>query len=665
MERSFLFSSVLLTLSGLVITGLVPRRAKAVSALLLVALNALLTSFVAISVLLHGPFEASAGHWGLLGDVAIRIDALSAWFILIVNFLSVNSALFGGGYLKHHDAETAQLSFHWIQFLLFHAAMLWVCMVQNSMAFLVVWELMSLSSLFLLLFDQKQQAVVQAGIHYLVQMHLGVLCLTVAFVWLFCETGSFDFRALDQFFGANQNVWLFLLFFVGFGIKAGMVPLHTWLPYAHPAAPSHVSGVMSGVMVKLGIYGILRVITFLHADFLLLGQVVLILSVLTALYGILHAAVHRDVKRMLAYCTIENVGIIGCGIGLGLIGAGSGHTLLAMVGFGGALLHTLNHSLFKSLLFFAAGSVYCKTHTRDMGRLGGLFTRMPQTALLFLTGALAIGGMPPFNGFMSEFLIYSGYLDGIRSLGLMQVVLMIFAFTALAIVGGLSVLTFTKAFGVIFLGSARSTLPEPIEEASFAMRLPQYLLVAGMLCVALFPGSFLRWVVGPVALLLPDTMVVEPQILTGRILLLQKIAWGSVALLLLILLIWFLRRRVTAYATVSWAPTWGCGYVAPSAKMQYTGKSFSKTLGKLLNFVMLKQKSYREVSQGEIFPAPRTHSSYYEDLFEAAFFRRGINLLLRSLYYFGFVQNGKTQFYVLYGVLFIVLIFLATLFGLI
>lgn len=664
MERSFLFSSVLLTLSGLVITGLVPRRAKAVSALILVAFNALLTSFVAISVLIHGPFEGSAGHWAFIGDVAIRIDALSAWFMLIVNFLSVNGVLFGGGYLRHQSAETAQLSFHWIQYQLFHAAMLWVCMVQNGMAFLVVWELMSLSSLFLLLFDKRQQAVMQAGIQYLVQMHLGVLCITVAFVWLFSETGSFDFRALDQFFSTNPNLWLFLLFFAGFGIKAGMIPLHTWLPYAHPAAPSHVSGVMSGVMVKLGIYGILRIITFLHTDFLLLGEVVLMISACTALYGILHAAVHRDVKRMLAYCTIENVGIIGSGIGLGLIGMGSGHALLAMAGFGGALLHTLNHSLFKSLLFFSAGAVYCQTHTRDMEKLGGLFRRMPQTALLFLIGALAIGGMPPFNGFVSEFLIYSGYLDGIRSLGLVQVVLMIFSFTGLAIVGGVSVLTFTKAFGVIFLGSVRSTLPNPVEEAPLVMRIPQYLLVAVMLCVALFPGFFLGWALSPVSLLLPDTMTVEPILLSGRILLMQKIALGSVGLLLLILLVWFIRRKVTASAPVDWEPTWGCGYAAPSARIQYTGKSFSKTLGKLLNFVTLEQKNYTEVAPGELFPAPRTHSSHYEDLFEATLFRRGVNLLLSSLHYFRFVQNGKTQFYVLYGIVFILLIFLGTLFGL-
>jgi len=231
---------------------------------------------------------------------------------------------------------------------------------------------------------------------------------------------------------------------------------------------------MSGVIVKLGIYGIFRIITFLRTDFLLLGEIVVTVSVLTGVYGILNAAIHRDFKQMLAYCTIENIGIIGIGIGLGMIGIANGSPVLYYLGFGGALLHVLNHSLFKSLLFYSAGSVYQQTHTRDMDQLGGLIKQMPKTALLFLAGAIAIGGLPPFNGFVSEFILYSGLLEGLKSNDLSQISLLVFTLAGLSIIGGISILTFTKTFGTIFLGNERSPLKHRPEEVSLNMLFPQY-----------------------------------------------------------------------------------------------------------------------------------------------------------------------------------------------
>jgi len=284
-------------------------------------------------------------------------------------------------------------------------------MLQHGLAFLIAWELMSLSSLMLVMFEHQKKDTLKAGLNYMVQMHVGVVLLSVAFIWAYFEEGSFDFLAIGSFFKENTNVWMFLLFFGGFGIKAGFIPLHSWLPHAHPAAPSHVSGVMSGVIVKMGIYGILRVALMLESNWILIGASLLVLSIATGLYGILNAAVHRDFKKMLAYCTIENIGIIGAGIGLFLLGKGTANPMLAIVGLSAALLHTLNHSLYKSLLFFSVGSVYQATHTRDMEKLGGLIGRMPQTAFCFLIGALAIGGLPPLNGFVSEFLLYNGFME--------------------------------------------------------------------------------------------------------------------------------------------------------------------------------------------------------------------------------------------------------------
>ena len=295
-----------------------------------------------------------------------------------------------------------------------------------------------------------------------------------------------------MFFGSSINIWLFLIFFAGFGIKAGFLGLHTWLPQAHPAAPSHISGVMSGVIVKMGIYGIFRIITFLKADYLILGEIIITLSLLTGLFGIMNAAVHRDFKKMLAYCTIENIGIIGIGIGLGLIGIAKGQSLLVFLGFGGALLHVLNHSLFKSLLFFSAGSVYRQTHTRDMDKLGGLIKTMPKTSMIFLTGAIAIGGIPPLNGFISEFLIYCGILKGINSDGIAQITLMILTLAGMSLIGGISIITFTKTFSTIFLGTPRQKLKHEPSEVSLLMLIPQYIIIAFMASIAFFPAFYIN-----------------------------------------------------------------------------------------------------------------------------------------------------------------------------
>src|SRR6185312_10771448 len=346
-------------------------------------------------------------------------------------------------------------------------------------------------SFLLVIFEHGIPGTLKAGINYLVQMHIGAAFLSIAFIAVYSREGSFDFVAIDAWFTHHPPDWIFLLFFLGFGIKAGFIPLQTWLPHAHPAAPSHVSGAMSGVIVKLGIFGILRMISFLHSGFMGIGEAILVLSMLTALYGILNAAVHRDVKRMLAFCTIENIGLIGMGIGIGLIGKASGNAAIFYIGFLAALLHTLNHSLYKSLLFFSAGNIYQQTHTRDMDRLGGLMRRMPQTALLFLCGSLAICALPPFNGFVSEFLLYSGFSEGLKAAGVQMNLLMVAGIAALAMVGGLSLFTFTKTFGVIFLGTPRTPVVERAVEVSGLMRMPLYVISAIMLFIGFFPNALI------------------------------------------------------------------------------------------------------------------------------------------------------------------------------
>ncbi len=664
-DTYFLIASVAVTVIGLFLIGFIPSGAKAGGNAVLVFINAILTSVPAIHVLFNQPLELTIQRFSFFGDIPIRIDALSAWFILIINFTCITGAVYGIGYMKFYREQHLNLSMHWMLFFLFQSSMLWVCMIQQSFAFLIAWELMSISSFLLVIFEHENERTLKAGINYLVQMHISVAILTAAFIWVYCETGSYDFKAIGHFFNTNPNIWLFLLFFIGFGIKAGFIPFHTWLPHAHPAAPSHVSGVMSGVIVKMGIYGILRIVLFLKQDYIILGEIVLTLSVLTGLYGILNAAVHRDFKEMLAYCTIENIGIIGTGIGLGLIGMGTGNNLIIIFGFGGALLHTLNHSLFKSLLFYSSGSIYQQTHTRDMEKLGGLLRSMPKTGFFYLIGALAIGGMPPFNGFVSEFLLYLGYLEGIKTLDIANSTLLIFSLGSLAIIGGISILAFSKTFGTIFLGSARTPLNHEPVEVSSVMLYPQYLILAVMLSIGLFPQFYFSMALKSIALYLPVVSLNAVSVINPTMVIISVIGRYAFIFICLAFLVYRIRESVTRQRAKVLKPTWVCGYVAPNTRMQYTGKSFSKNLGKLFNFIIIEDKKYKERPLHETFPLATEHSSHYIDFFETRIINGMVKKLVYSMNYFQFVQNGKTQAYVLYGVFFIVLVFLGTLFNLI
>jgi formate hydrogenlyase subunit 3/multisubunit Na+/H+ antiporter MnhD subunit len=658
----FLFRAfIIILLSGSFAIPFVSAKIKPLLSIVSVSLVAAITGFIAVCVFRSGEIELLVNGGSFFGEIPVRIDALSAWFILIINFTSVTGVLYGAGYLKSSVVQSSVISYHWILYILFQSSMLAVCMVQHSIAFILSWEIMSLSSLLLVLFDYTNPKVIKAGINYLVQMHLSVAFLTVAFIWVYFKTGTFDFKGISSFFGSEVNTWLFLIFLLGFGLKAGFLGLHTWLPQAHPVAPSHISGVMSGVIVKMGIYGIFRIITFLQTDYVLLGNILITISLLTGLFGIMNAAVHRDFKRMLAYCTIENIGIIGIGIGVGLIGIGTGQAILGFLGFGGALMHVLNHSLFKSLLFFSAGSVYRQTHTHDMDKLGGLIKNMPKSAIIFLVGAIAIGGIPPLNGFISEFLIYCGILQGINSPGISQITLMIMAFAGMSLIGGISLLAFTKTFGTIFLGTSRQKLkPEPTEVSLF-MLFPQYLIIGAMLIIAFFPGYF----IGLTGTVLNKNAFPGINLntidITGYMSVMNNISLASAILIAIIALVFGLRWILTRASEKKYSPTWGCGYPVPSEKMQYTGKSFSKSFGKLFNFILIEKKSYSEIQKDETFPESRKYRTFYLDIFEAKIIDPALQVLTKFTERFQFIQNGKIQAYVIYGIVFILTIFIGTI----
>ena len=408
---------IVIILSAIVLIPFVNVQWKGMITVATVTLIAILSSSIAFQALAGKNFEYLFQGSLVTGKIPVRIDALSGWFILIINFTFITGAIYGMHYMKPYRSQKANLSLHCISFILVQSSLISICVLQNTIVFLIAWEIMALSSFILIIFEHNKRETINAGINFLIQSHICIMFLTLGFIWVALRMNSYDFKAITLFSTSNSlltGVALFLCFFIGFAIKAGFVPFHTWLPYAHPAAPSHVSGVMSGVIIKIGIYGIMRMLLLIKSDYLVIGYIILFISIVSGIYGVMLAIIQHNLKRLLAYHSIENIGIIGIGIGLGCIGIGKGNHLLTVLGFAGALLHTLNHSLFKSLLFYGAGNVYQSTHTMDIEKLGGLGKRMPHTTFLFLIAALAICGLPPFNGFVSEFLIYNGMFTGLH-----------------------------------------------------------------------------------------------------------------------------------------------------------------------------------------------------------------------------------------------------------
>ena len=389
------------------------------------------------------------------GSLSFGLDGLSAFFCLPILLVSPLAALYGCSYLAHEKKPLGSVSFFYNVLM---ASMLLLMAARNGLLFLVIWEIMAISSFFLVVFDDEHAHVRQAGWTYLVATHIGTGALLVLFALLGKQANSLDFDLMAKAaLSPTMASILFVLAVVGFGTKAGFIPLHVWLPEAHPAAPSHVSALMSGVMIKTGIYGLLRILTLLGRPSAAWGWTLVIIGLVSGILGVAFALAQHDLKRLLAYHSVENIGIIALGIGAGLLGLAWNQPALAVLGFGGGILHVLNHAVFKSLLFLGAGAVVHSTGTRDIDHLGGLIKSMRWTAVTFLIASAAISGLPPFNGFVSEFLIYVAGFSGVRAGAPGTVILAIAIGGGLALIGGLAAACFAKAFGVVFLGEPRSS----------------------------------------------------------------------------------------------------------------------------------------------------------------------------------------------------------------
>jgi len=598
-------------------------------------------------------FTAASGT-----GMVLVIDRLSAFFVLVINITVLIGLLYARGYLEPYRARMNALRFsiHYFSYLWLWLSMLMVVMVRDGLSFLIVWEIMALSSFFLVIFDAEERSIMKTGISYLIQMHVGMFFILVAFLLVQQDTGRMSFDTLGEYFSRHRNLPLFLLFFAGFGIKAGFIPLHTWLPEAHPAAPSHVSGVMSGVMIKMGIYGIVRVLASMQSDLVATGVIILAVSLFSGVMGVMMAIVQHDLKRLLAYHSIENIGIIGIGLGLGVIGQANGNNALALLGYAGGLLHVLNHSLFKSLLFFNAGSVYHAAHTRNMELTGGLMKRMPWTAILFLTGSLAICGLPPFNGFISEYLIYMGMFGSLSGASLSHSILIVGSIAALSLIGGLAIFCFTKAFGIVFLGEPRSEQADHAREVSRSMIIPQLFTAA----LILFIGLGSPFVVKPVFDLVARTWNIgSQQLVTGAYTanLAQISLAGGIFVVTLAALL-FYRRYHLSRRVVDTGPTWGCGYTAVTPKQQYTATSFAYNYNHIAKPVLQTRKDIDEIGEDEIFPHGRKFLSHSDDLFKRNLVDRPADWVSGLLKRIAVMQTGQIRHYILYAFVFMLLVLL-------
>ncbi len=595
----------------------------------------------------------------------IVCDRLSAFFILIVNFTVVIGFIYSTGYLKPYlkSKSPVWIKLHYLAYVWLHISMILAPLLRNGFWFLIIWEVMALSSFLLVIFDAEDRTIMKTGINYLIQMHVGMFFILVAFLIVDRETGQMSFDALGAYFSNHSNLLIFILFFIGFGVKAGFIPMHTWLPKAHPAAPSHVSGVMSGVMIKMGIYGILRVLISVQYDLLSIGIIILVVSVISGVLGVMMAIMQHDLKRLLAYHSIENIGIIGIGIGLGMIGLATNNQALSLLGFSGGLLHVLNHSLFKSILFFNAGSVYQAAHTLDIEQLGGLIKKMPITAMLFLAGSLAICGLPPFNGFISEYLIYVGMFKSLPAGDLYQSILVLGTIVALSLIGGLAIFCFTKAFGIAFLGDARTEKASMAMEVGRNMIFPQYLTLALILLIGLAPVLFIRPVFDIISQSFSLSDISSFAAPAVNSLTQISIISGIFVLTVFILLVYRYFHLKSKH--VSTGPTWGCGYTAGTPKQQYTATSYTYNFNHIAKPVLQTEKIMKDIGENELFPDERSFRTRNDDMFNKYLIDKPVNFFSNLLKRIAVMQTGLIQHYILYAFIFMLIVFLLTYFNLI
>ncbi|MEM4248132.1 MAG: proton-conducting transporter membrane subunit [Candidatus Nanoarchaeia archaeon] len=575
-------------------------------------------------------------------SLSFNIDSLSAWFILLISILSSFCAIYGIGYMEGKKSNN-----YWLFHNLLLASMLAVVSAFDAIVFLFAWEVMALTSFFLVIEEHEKKEVRNAGFVYLVATHIGTLFLFVFFMLMCNRTGSANFA--DWYLaGLGRGFELILLFacaVIGFGTKAGIVPMHVWLPEAHPVAPSPISALMSGVMIKTGIYGIIRTLSFCSEFKAWQGYLLVCLGLLSALFGIILAMQQNNFKKLLAYSSVENMGIVCIALGISILGAAVGANEIAIFAFFGALLHCLNHSIFKGLLFLGSGVILHSTKTLNMDKLGGIMKLAPLYSLCILVACASICALPPLNGFVSEFLIYLSAFNGLMR-GNEIAFPCLFALAGLALAGGLAVVSFVKLFGIVFLGEPRCEEAMHAHEPGILMLAP--IIKLALLCIILGILSPLLIV----KLELPFFVLQQIDFEQAKIIsasgakILSYISFSAGIFTILLFFVFLFRTFVFIGKKISKTVTWDCGYAKPSARMQYSSTSFVQPLSMLFHSI-LNVFSNKPQIQG-FFPKPVSFATRCEDFLTKRFYEPIFYAINISLGFFRWIQHGKVQLYILY-----------------
>jgi len=568
-----------------------------------------------------------------------RLDSLGLYFLAVIQLVAIPVTIYSYSYLNHFISEGKQVKSYLIFYALILISTQLLVIANHAVLFLVCWEIMSTSAYLGMIFQKEKKEVQTGSFYYLVISHVAVFLLYVFFFLLHHHTGSWLFSDFHLAPGGDSSfILLYSLGLIGFGMKAGFMPFHFWLPRAHPIAPTVFSAFLSGIIIKTGVYGILRTFQFINPVPEWLGWIVLIVSMISAVFGVWYALAQHDIKKLLAYHSVENIGIIGIGIGLGFIGSAYNSAAIQVLGFGGALLHTLNHAIFKSLLFIGSGIIYENLKTRNIELMGGIVHHAKYFVILFLIGSIAISGIPPLNGFISEFIIYNGFFNTAGELKNYYPLIMLISAVGLAFVGGLAVACFTKINSIMFLGTERKEIKQ------FNVTLYDYisLTILALLCIII--GFYPLPVIGIINKVVHNGFV--PVYSSSG---LFNINWFLVSVISLAMLImgylvyvWKRSRQIKFGTRISSA--WGCGYEDLNSRMQYTASSYADELNEISKSVLVYKKKI--IVPEAIFPEMSSIETHSEDAVDYKFVLPGFKKLSSVISGIGFLSHTDIRYYI-------------------
>ncbi len=591
-------------------------------------------------------------------SLSFMVDKLAAFFIFLISLIALWASVYGIGYTKHYYRKY-NIGILGFFYNIFIAGMFMVVSAHNALFFLIVWELMSLASYFLVIFENKEPENIKSGTLYFVMTHIGTAFIIMMFLLFYRATGTFDFALIKSSITSISPVLkntIFILALIGFGTKAGIIPFHIWLPSAHPAAPSHVSALMSGVMIKTGIYMFIRIFfDIMPSTPIWWGVLILIVGAISSLLGVLYALAENDIKRLLAYSSIENIGIILLALGGSFIFSALDMKSLAMIGLVAALFHIFNHAVFKALLFMGAGSVIMKTHTRNIEEYGGLIRLMPQTAFFFLMGSMAISALPPLNGFFSEWLTFQTLFSGILSSSNSIQLVFILAAGSLAFTGGLAAACFVKVFGITFLARPRSEKAKHAKESDISLQLGMAVFASFTIIIGFFSGNISAILLNIVKSLEIFRFSELPFFSnTNGLILNNQFAALSMPIVFITLIgaiaFVYLAMRSNHKGQVKYSRTWDCGSDL-TPKMEITGTGFSRSIITIFQNVLKPSKQHDieyQDAQMRYFQKSYTVTMGRKNIYGMYLYGPTHDWLLKITGYAKRLQSGNVNLYIMY-----------------